>query len=248
VSTFREHFAEHPDSYVLIGGAAVDVLMEQAGLEFRATKDLDVVLFVEALSAEFGELFWDFIEKGGYTNRSKSTGEACFYRFHSPTDALYPEMIELFSRKPDGFELPEHAHLTPLPVDEEVSSLSAILLDDAYYEFVRSGVQEIEGLSLLGPEHLIPLKMKAWVDITTRRNAGEEGQGRHIKKHRNDVVRLYQLLPGNTRIELAEPIAAHATRFLDEAFDDGFEPKQIGVRATAEQIVAVLRGVYGVGA
>jgi hypothetical protein len=36
VSIFSEHFAAYPDGYVLIGGAAVDVLMEQAGLEFRA--------------------------------------------------------------------------------------------------------------------------------------------------------------------------------------------------------------------
>lgn len=39
-------------------------------------------------------------------------------------------MIELFSRKPDVLDLPNDAVLTPLPLDEELSSLSAILLDE----------------------------------------------------------------------------------------------------------------------
>jgi hypothetical protein len=30
--------------------------MEEAGLEFRATKDLDIVLHIEALNAEFATL------------------------------------------------------------------------------------------------------------------------------------------------------------------------------------------------
>ena len=44
-------------------------------------------------------------------------------------------MIELFTRKLDAIQLPEDAVLTPLPIDEDISSLSAILLDDDYYEF-----------------------------------------------------------------------------------------------------------------
>ena len=102
---FRDHFSAFQDHYVLIGGAAVDVLLSEAGLPARATKDLDVVLLVEAVDGEFGEVFWDFIEKGGYSNCSKSTGEVCFYRFHSPSDQTYPMMIELLSRRPDGIEL-----------------------------------------------------------------------------------------------------------------------------------------------
>jgi hypothetical protein len=42
-------------------------------------------------------------------------------------------MLELFSRTPDALHLSDEAHLTPIPVDEGQSSLSAILLDDGYY-------------------------------------------------------------------------------------------------------------------
>ena len=43
LAKFREQFRSHAGQYVLIGGAACDLLMEEAGLEFRATKDLDIV-------------------------------------------------------------------------------------------------------------------------------------------------------------------------------------------------------------
>ena len=44
-------------------------------------------------------------------------------------------MIELFSRTPEGLELAEGSHLTPLPIEEAAASLSAILLDENYYAF-----------------------------------------------------------------------------------------------------------------
>ena len=58
-----------------------------------------------------------------------------FYRFSHPMSNRYPAMIELFTRKLDAIQLPDDAVLTPLPMDEDISSLSAILLDDDYYEF-----------------------------------------------------------------------------------------------------------------
>lgn len=50
LDVFREHFAAHAGQFVLIGGTAATLAMESAGLEFRATKDLDIVLHIEALN------------------------------------------------------------------------------------------------------------------------------------------------------------------------------------------------------
>ena len=50
---FRDCFADHTPQYALIGGSACDLLMEQVGLSFRATKDLDIVLTAEALDSAF---------------------------------------------------------------------------------------------------------------------------------------------------------------------------------------------------
>lgn len=53
LNVFRERFAGCEDRYVLIGGAAVEIAMDVAALAFRVTKDLDIVLHVESLDAEF---------------------------------------------------------------------------------------------------------------------------------------------------------------------------------------------------
>ena len=132
LEVFREHFRNYADRYVLIGGAACDIAMTAAGLAFRATKDLDIVLYVEALDAAFVQAFWEFVRMGGYEVQEKSTGEKQFYRFQKPTNADYPFMLELFSRQPDVLQVADGSHLTPLPVEEDASSLSAILLDNDY--------------------------------------------------------------------------------------------------------------------
>ena len=141
LNVFRERFAGFEDRYVLIGGAAVEVAMDTAGLQFRVTKDLDIVLHVEALDAEFATAFWAFVADGGYEFKEKSTGRATLYRFSKPADESFPYMLELFSSRPELIEPPADGHLTPLPIAEEVSSLSAILLDDDYDDFVREGTR-----------------------------------------------------------------------------------------------------------
>lgn len=46
IESFREWFKEFEDQYVIIGGTACDILMTEEGLDFRATKDIDLVLIV----------------------------------------------------------------------------------------------------------------------------------------------------------------------------------------------------------
>ena len=69
LDVFREHFAGLEDQYVLIGGTAATLAMAEAGLEFRATKDLDIVLHMEALTPAFGAAVWAFVDRGGYEIR-----------------------------------------------------------------------------------------------------------------------------------------------------------------------------------
>lgn len=49
IEIFQEYFKEYTDQYVLIGGAACSVSFEEQEINFgRTTKDLDIVLIVEA--------------------------------------------------------------------------------------------------------------------------------------------------------------------------------------------------------
>jgi hypothetical protein len=57
LSIFQEWFKGFEDQYVLIGGTAALISMTEAGLPFRGTKDLDIVLHVEVLTPAFGQKF-----------------------------------------------------------------------------------------------------------------------------------------------------------------------------------------------
>jgi len=116
---FKEYFKDHTNQYVFIGGTACDIIMDELGAQFRATKDLDMVVIIEALDKSFGETFWKFIDDGGYKNRQKSNGNNQFYRFTKPSDQSFPKMIELFSRSPIDFELKFETGLTPIHVDSK---------------------------------------------------------------------------------------------------------------------------------
>lgn len=84
IDTFRRYFAEYEEQYVLIGGAACDIAFESNDTAFRATRDLDMVLIVEALTPAFGEKFWEFIQDGRYRNKSTNGQKPQFYRFDKP--------------------------------------------------------------------------------------------------------------------------------------------------------------------
>lgn len=244
IDKFREHFAGHKSEYVLIGGGACDLLFNQAGQDFRATKDLDLVLLVEALTPEFGRAFWDFVREGGYENRQKSSGKPQFYRFSKPKDPAFPAMLELFART-DLDLRDEESGLMPIHIDDEVSSLSAILLDEEYYRLLINNRTSSSGVAVLSVEGLIPFKAKAWLDLSARRADGEAVDEKSVKKHRNDVCRLATLLAGSERPAMSAGIRADMRRFMEAYESDPVDPKALKVKGVgAQQVVEVLKNVY----
>jgi len=244
---FKEEFSGLEDQYVLIGGVAAYLVLDKAGIQPRATKDLDIVLCMEALDADFGHTFWSFVKDGGYEIQQRSTGEKIFYRFSKPAAEAFPYMLELFSRAPDGMNPPAEMHLVPIPVADEVYSLSAILLDSDYYRFLHENKIEQGGLSIMNAEGLIPLKAKAWIDLTERKSKGENVDSRDIKKHRSDILRLYQLLNPDMRINTPDSIKADLNEFLDElAQSDNINLGQIiGLKnVTRQSIIDMIKQVY----
>lgn len=245
LSSFRIAFKSFEKQYTIIGGTACDLLMEEVDLDFRATKDLDIVLIVEALTTEFVNKFWEYVKEAEYEHRNKSTGEVEFYRFSNPRNNSYPKMIELFSRKPDMIKLPENTVLTPLPVDDELSSLSAILLNESYYNFLLSGRIVIEGVSILNSTHLIPFKAKAWLDLTNKRQAGSPVDSKNIRKHRNDVFRLALLLTESQKVYLPEELYADMDIFLAKMNDEDIKLKDLGMpNLEKEDVLQLLRNIY----
>ena len=212
IERFRDYFRDFTDEYVLIGGAACDISFNNNNADFRATKDLDIVLIVEALTSGFGERFWKFIQDGGYQNRARSSGKPQFYRFDKPMQAGFPAMIELFART--EYILKEDFGITPLHIDDSVSSLSAILLNEAYYKALLQGREVIDGISVLPHSMLIPFKAKAWLDLSERDRRGEHVDSRDLKKHRNDIIRMASELLLE-RCELPDEVRNDMRIFID---------------------------------
>ena len=214
---FREHFREYQQEFVLIGGAACDEWFGARSLRFRATKDLDIVLLVEGLTPSFLRHFWTFIEDGGYQTRERSSGNHEYFRFLRPQQTDYPAKIELFSRQPDGIRLFEGQEIVPIKTGDDVSSLSAILMNDDYYRLILDTRETRNELPMVRIDGLIPLKAHAWLDLTRRKKAGENIDADDIKKHRNDVFRLALILPAGGRATLPISIRTDFREFI-EAF------------------------------
>lgn len=242
LSKFQEYFSEYPNSYILIGGCACDLNLNHAALEYRTTRDLDIVLCAEEHARDFFDVFWRFVHDGRY-KWWKSSGEPAFYRFHSPASEDFPFMLELFSRRLDDLELPENAHLTPIPVEDEISSLSAILLDDHYYHFLRDNRIVRAGLSVASPAALIVLKAKAWMDLNLRRQNGEPVDSHNIRKHKGDIARLVQLLE-ETPLDLPSEIRSDMQEFLIRFAQEPIKPKDLNIFITEEKVKQVLEKVF----
>lgn len=244
IDRFREWFRGYEDQYAIIGGTACDLLMSEDGMDFRATKDIDLVLIVEAITPDFGRQFWQFVKAAGYEHRNKSTGLPQFYRFSHPFAAGYPFMIELFSRRAEAINPPEDAVLTPLPMDDDISSLSAILLDDDYYELVRSGTVVVDGVNVLDAAYLIPFKAKAWLDLTQKKAAGQSVDSKNIRKHKNDVFRLSALLTQQSNVVVTESVLADLRAFLAAMQEETVDLKQLGVIRDKATIIADIMRIY----
>jgi hypothetical protein len=244
LDTFKKYFADFEEQYILIGGAACDIVFESYDTVFRATRDLDMVLIIEALTSGFGEKFWKFIQDGRYRNKVTNGQKPQFYRFDKPEDDSYPKMIELFCRS--DFELREMTGITPIHIDDSVSSLSAILLDDDYYKVLLKGKVVRKGLSVLRPEYLILFKAKAFLDLKQRKDRGESVDSSNIKKHKNDILRITAELMLESTADLPSAVKTDIDAFINSLAHEPFDSnslKRYGLKN--EDVIEVLHRVFG---
>lgn len=113
--------------------------------------------------------------------------------------------------------------MIPVEIDENSASLSAILLDDDYYGLILEHRRQDEGLPFVTPEGLIPLKARAWIDMTERQKKGEKIDSKDIQKHRTDVFRLGATLSGESTTRLAQAIEQDLKKFLAAFPEDNSE-------------------------
>ena len=215
---FREAFIEYADNYVIIGGTACDIVLRDTDMKPRATSDIDMIVVVENMTPEFASAFWQFIRDGKYrpTKRDRETdGQTVYtlYRFEEP-ELGYPVKIELLSRHSDILGEPSGFVIEPIPVDEEVSSLSAIIMDDDYYNFTIKNSFVDNGLKVATPLALIVLKIKAYLNLVAEKEQGHHVNTKHIKKHRSDVLKLVATSPIDDPVSVSDEIMESVTDFI----------------------------------
>ena len=101
IDTFRRYFAEYEEQYVLIGGAACDILFESNDAAFRATRDLDMVLIIEALTPE-----------------TRGVG---------PVSTVFEFTITLVSETASGFQYSGSAQVVIGAVSEIIRTIRAVI-------------------------------------------------------------------------------------------------------------------------
>lgn len=220
---FREAFADFSENYVIIGGTACDIAMQGSVVRARATHDIDMIVIVENMTESFANRFWQFVHEAGYRpeKRRQEAGEPVKYELYRFVDgrAGYPEMIELLSRHPNVLGEPKGLVIEPLPTGEDVSSLSAIIMDDDFYNFTIEHSRLTNGIRHADSVALIALKAKAYLNLMADKLAGKHVNTRDIKKHRSDVLKNVVILEED-RIEAPHSIASCVNDFVQSIRND----------------------------
>ena len=214
---FRDAFADFSDNYVIIGGTACSIAMQETVVRARATHDIDMIVIVENMTDAFANRFWQFVREAGYRpeKRRQEAGEPVKYELYRFVDGHvgYPEMIELLSRHPDALGEPKGLVVEPLPMDEDVSSLSAIIMDDEFYNFTIEHSRLTDGIRHADPVALIALKAKAYLNLMADKLAGKHVNTKDIKKHRSDVMKNVVIME-DSQIEVPRSIAVCINDFV----------------------------------
>ena len=154
-------------------------------------------------------------------------------------------MIEIFSREPDVFTHTSLSHATKLTVEEEVSSLSALMLDKEYYQFVIEHTKMIDGLKIASDECLVILKIRAYNDLKAKTESGDTDVDSYdIKKHKNDVFRLAQNFSSSDEVACTEYMIKDIRTFVSNLDDDSVDLRSLDIDATKAEILSLISRVF----
>ncbi|HEX3627500.1 MAG TPA: hypothetical protein VH280_19000, partial [Verrucomicrobiae bacterium] len=111
-------------------------------------------------------------------------------------------------------------------------SLSAILLDTYYFDLVKNCTRMIHRVPIASGFCLIPLKAKAWLNLTTLKASGEHVDRNNILKHRNDVFRLLLTITLEDQFPIHVAIRKDLRDFIAGLPEDS--PEWISIKASLQ--------------
>lgn len=252
IEKFREKLGAYSESYIIIGGTACDLILSRLQYEPRATVDIDMIVVVENLTEDFLRSFWEFVREGGYHPgvRVNERGERkyAFYRFDEPTAAGYPAQIELLSRHSELLGAPRDVVVVePIPDDTELSSLSAIIMNDEVYAFTKAHSRMEAGVRVADSAALVVLKASAYMNLMRDKQEGRHVNEKDLRKHRTDVARLLFAETWDEPVVVPEEIGATLEAFVDEVRTRSLQSIADALRVPVEvanELIGGMRGIF----
>jgi hypothetical protein len=212
---FKQFFSPHSESFIVIGGTAMQLHGEDGGFTPRVTQDIDILVIVENMSSAFTSAFHAFLREGRYecymAKNQNGADKPRFYRFIKPKNEAFPTRIELLSSPllppPEGMS---YMSLT----DEPEESMSAIVLDRTYYEFAQANTTAINEVPCLNRDALMVFKSVAYLNLISEyETTGNRLRLHDSKKHRKDVLALIGAIPPSEVTSVPEEIAERLRTF-----------------------------------
>lgn len=245
IDKFKEYFADFTENYVIIGGLATALLMDNYGFLARATKDVDMVVISKDNNDQFLKSLLQFIDIAGYKTKQRTNNQdkRNLFRFLDSDNKEYPEQLELFAVHNEDSVIYTDSHIIPIETPEFYNYLSAILLDSDYYSLLIENTINIEGLNIATAEVLIPLKIHAHLNLIS-------SEHHYDNKHLKDVIKLSALLDDEETITLSGLPKEDFEKFiplLNEVEPNRVKDilKSMGVNnLSKDDIVSILKKIY----
>ena len=87
----------------------------------------------------------------------------------------------------------------------------------------------MDGVSVLGAEYLMLFKMKAWLDLRQKKAERIHVNERDLKKHKNDVFRLFPLADPTAQVEVSPAVAADIRQFTAAMEQEPVDSPRLGL-------------------
>ena len=134
LSHFQEYCRDFDEHYVVVGGFATVMLLDEELGEGhgKATFDIDLVLLTNN-SVELSQRIKQYITDGKYDIQLGDKDQYKYFRSNNPKEENFAKEIELFASNENSLELDDEQRIIPIDPEEGLYSLSAIMLDKEYF-------------------------------------------------------------------------------------------------------------------
>ena len=86
--------------------------------------------------------------------------------------------------------------------------------------------------------------MKAWLDLSERKQNGESIDSKNIRKHKNDIFRLSELITAETLIVVPSSIFQDIEDFIEQMASEDLDSKSLGLRRGKTEMLQRIRDAY----